>query len=107
MSDADALSAARRRLVVAAYTLLDRLAPGEVNADALAAAKAGLRLALAEESMSCTWRQFGPEDEAWETDCGNAFSLVDGGPSENGMRFCPYCGRPLREVVAADSDGAI
>lgn len=50
---------------------------------------------------SCTWTidadSFG-ECEAWRTDCDNRFVLIDGTPSENGFRFCPYCGRALVEA---------
>jgi hypothetical protein len=31
----------------------------------------------------------------WETDCGEAFTFIDDGPTENGIRFCCYCGKPL------------
>lgn len=46
--------------------------------------------------VRCTWaldEQFG---ESWDTDCGQKFQFTDGGPHENGMRYCCYCGRPLR-----------
>ena len=45
----------------------------------------------------CHWR---PEDEdcqIFETDCLNSFMFNDGGPVENGFRFCPYCGNKLIE----------
>ena len=47
--------------------------------------------------MSCTWHQ--DEDGTWWTTCGNAFVLNDGKPSENKMKFCPYCGAKLKEVI--------
>ena len=47
---------------------------------------------------TCTWTQQDHEGgDSWETDCGNAFWLDGGPPSENSMRFCCYCGRPLAE----------
>jgi hypothetical protein len=47
---------------------------------------------------ACTWTQQDHEDgDCWETDCGGAFGIDEGAPSENGMRFCCYCGRPLAE----------
>lgn len=47
---------------------------------------------------TCSWN----EDAGgfWETSCGEAFVFTADGPVENGMRFCPYCGRSL-EVKAS------
>jgi hypothetical protein len=42
----------------------------------------------------CVWKE---EEECWETSCGHAFCLNTGTPSENGMQFCPYCGKPIKE----------
>ncbi len=42
----------------------------------------------------CTWQEI---EEYWETDCGNAFVFDVGGPTENKVRFCCYCGRKLKE----------
>lgn len=39
-------------------------------------------------------------DGFWQTDCGRGFCLADGTPTENEMRFCCYCGKPLHEQVA-------
>jgi len=33
----------------------------------------------------------------WETECGNAFTVLEGTPSDNKMRFCPYCGKEIKE----------
>lgn len=48
---------------------------------------------------SCTWTLEDPSDGAWGTECNNIFSLEDGTPSENRMRFCCFCGRPLLEQI--------
>jgi hypothetical protein len=37
----------------------------------------------------CQWE----EDGAWATSCGGYFNITCGTPSDNGMMFCPYCGR--------------
>lgn len=50
-----------------------------------------------EGSQRCTWTE---TDECWETDCGRIFVLNDGTPAENEMRFCYYCGKPLKEQRA-------
>ena len=45
----------------------------------------------------CRWRVdywTGP----WKTGCGMSWNMIeDGGPAENGVRFCPRCGKPVRE----------
>jgi predicted RNA-binding Zn-ribbon protein involved in translation (DUF1610 family) len=40
----------------------------------------------------CRWTW---DNEKWDTACGEAFTFIDGGPVENGMKFCPYCGKQL------------
>lgn len=48
---------------------------------------------------TCTWtrsREFYDSD-CWETNCGNAWQLNEGTPTENHMKFCPFCGKPLEE----------
>ncbi len=42
----------------------------------------------------CRWTE-DPDDGYWETNCGNHFEFIDGGPKENSMRFCCYCGAEL------------
>lgn len=55
----------------------------------------------------CHWREVGGfGDLHWETDCGNAFSVTDGSPSENNMAFCPYCGKSLVEHPVGEDDEA-
>ena len=48
-------------------------------------------------AKDCHW----VEDELgnWDTDCGDCHVLIVGKPSENGMKFCCYCGRRLIEVA--------
>lgn len=53
----------------------------------------------------CEWT---PEDYEgagdWNTSCGQAFRLDEGGPVENGMNFCYGCGLPLIEVPWSDGE---
>ena len=35
--------------------------------------------------------------DTWETACGEAWSFVDGNPRENNCRFCPFCGKKIKE----------
>lgn len=41
--------------------------------------------------MTCTWAE---DDETgnYATTCGHVFALNDGGPTDNDMKFCCYCG---------------
>jgi hypothetical protein len=48
---------------------------------------------MTDENYDCEWND---DDEGmFETECGNAFVFNDGGPADNGFRFCPYCGKPI------------
>jgi hypothetical protein len=43
----------------------------------------------------CVWTV--DENGFWRTGCGEAFEIAVGGPDENGLRYCCFCGRPLEE----------
>lgn len=53
---------------------------------------------------SCTWTLEDPSNGAWGTECNNIFSLEDGTPSENRMRFCCFCGRLLLEQILEEEE---
>jgi len=42
----------------------------------------------------CIWSE---EEDAWMTSCDKAFSIVEGTPSDNGMKYCCYCGKNILE----------
>lgn len=44
---------------------------------------------------ACEWKE--DADGNWDTECGECFCFADGTPTENKARFCPYCGKPIRE----------
>jgi hypothetical protein len=44
---------------------------------------------------TCVWSE--DSNGIWDAECGQTFCLHDGTPSENGMRYCCYCGKTLRE----------
>ena len=46
---------------------------------------------------ACTWTEH--EDGPYTTSCGNTFEFIDDGPSENGAKFCIYCGGPIVEAA--------
>ena len=41
----------------------------------------------------CTWT-WDHDEGCWVTGCGNAWEMTTGTPEDNGVRFCPFCGRP-------------
>lgn len=45
----------------------------------------------------CTWTE--DADGNWDTECGETFVFSEGGPGENGQRFCGYCGKFLSAVA--------
>lgn len=51
----------------------------------------------------CHWlQQDGENSEDWLACDDKLFCLTNGTPSENGMRFCPYCGKNLVELTYKD-----
>ncbi len=46
----------------------------------------------------CIWTE--DMDGLWESVCSSygPYQFFDGGPTENHINFCPYCGHPLTAV---------
>lgn len=44
-------------------------------------------------SDTCTWAE--DWEGVWRTTCDNAFEFMVDGPTENGVKFCCYCGKPV------------
>ena len=55
-------------------------------------------------SEKCIWTCDDLNEEIWETGCGNLFQLESETPTENGMKFCCYCGKPLGERKPKPTD---
>lgn len=47
------------------------------------------------EPSPCNWIPECEESDIWETSCGELFCFIEGGPEDNGMKYCPYCGHPM------------
>ena len=47
----------------------------------------------------CIWKQEDKfdDDRIYNTACGKTFFFGDGGPKENEMKFCCYCGKVIKE----------
>lgn len=44
---------------------------------------------------SCSWK---PDDDGvFDTGCDNKFFFAEGTPTDNEFKFCPYCGKHLKE----------
>jgi len=53
------------------------------------------------EPSPCNWSPEDWETEIWETSCGESFYFIEGGPEDNGMKYCPFCGHPI-EMIDTD-----
>lgn len=44
-------------------------------------------------AKTCEW-VFGndPDFDVWKTGCDDVYCFIEGGPKENKIKFCPYCG---------------
>jgi len=50
---------------------------------------------------ACEWR-YDDDTDSWDTKCDNKHQFTADGPTENGYQFCPYCGKPLSEILFGD-----
>ena len=64
-----------------------------------AAANKGFPQSQDWEDAFCVWHNDPETDNLWDTDCRQLFEIYDGTPTENGMEFCCYCGKPIREAI--------
>lgn len=54
----------------------------------------------------CDWRQQrGADETVWHTDCGTVQRIEEGGPKENGIHFCPSCGRIVAGIPWWEDEG--
>ncbi len=51
------------------------------------------RLKRTYKQNECRWHSDGAD--CWETECDHNFYFTEGGPLENGFKFCPYCGHKI------------
>lgn len=84
------------------YGKLIREAAAEVRAAQDGRRAAMERAANAESAWAgeprhaCDWCV--DDDGVWYTGCGHAWQFEDGGPTENGAKWCAYCGGRLSEA---------
>lgn len=51
----------------------------------------------ADLELECKWK-LEEEGNLYVTECENRHIAFDGTPEENGYRYCPYCGKKIKEV---------
>lgn len=50
-----------------------------------------------EQKSECEWKLEDSESNLYVTECENRRLIFEGTPKENGYRYCPYCGRKIKE----------
>ena len=52
-----------------------------------------------QSTVNCNWEV--DEQNVWHSACGYELWLhADDGPEENEMRYCPFCGKVLKEHIS-------
>lgn len=52
----------------------------------------------------CHWSLEDDDWNAWKGSCGALWGLTDSTPEDNGMAYCPKCGRPLVTVIPDEEE---
>lgn len=50
-------------------------------------------------ALECKWKLEDEEVNLYVTGCKEYHLLCEGTPEENKYRYCPYCGKKIKEVV--------
>jgi len=58
--------------------------------------RAGGERVMAKKIRYCRWTYDAYYDN-YDTACGQAFALIDGTLAKNGLRYCTYCGKRIKE----------
>jgi hypothetical protein len=94
-----------RRLIRAALSKWCQHAPHDAEkVEALIKAAEEIRASRPVNRRVCGWAE--DSEGTWLTDCGEHFIVIEGTPSENGMRFCCYCGGDLAQSDFVDDEAA-
>ena len=57
---------------------------------------------MAEREATCTWTE--DNEGVYNSACGEAFEFNEGGPEENNMLFCCYCGKKIMVKKYVESE---
>jgi len=63
----------------------------------------GYRRKRGAKCLSCDW-VYDVVDDYYSTDCGNAWQFISGTVQENNIKYCPYCGKPIKEITVKDEE---
>ena len=52
-----------------------------------------------EAQENCVWSQTRLDGRlVYATLCGDIFEFSEGDPEDNGFKFCPFCGHPIKDA---------
>lgn len=57
---------------------------------------------LASLHDECEWKYVGDEFCYYDTACGSSYQLMEGDLEDNQHKFCPYCGKKIKEEKPCD-----
>jgi hypothetical protein len=57
---------------------------------------ARLYVNLEQKAQTCLWTLDDEESGTWASSCGELWSFIDGGPTENRVTYCHHCGNVVR-----------
>jgi len=52
-------------------------------------------LTTTKSEQYCLWIE--DDDGVYQTSCLHSFEFMNGNPEPNGIKFCPYCGKLIRQ----------
>jgi hypothetical protein len=58
----------------------------------------------AEGTSECNWHYSPDEDDYWLTSCGAEWVMVADQPKDNGMNYCPKCGKKINYIPPEDEE---
>ncbi len=53
------------------------------------------------DALKCTWT-FDVSENCWNTGCKEPYAAIEGAPLDNRIKFCCYCGKPIKEKKNAE-----
>lgn len=54
----------------------------------------------------CEWYEDSGDDGLWISGCDLEWHFQEGGPLQNGMKYCPFCSGPLKVDTRKGGDHA-
>lgn len=82
--------------------LMDTLKYARAGNVQFRALRSAIETAL-QQPGTCTWTE-DPSGDYWAATCGDQlFTFTDGGPVENGLKCCCFCGKALVAQTAVDA----